>query len=73
MHKRDALRLREGDRITFGRSQWTLEMDRYGGWQEGTVLFVTPRGGIRVRNDRGGEEWVAYNHVGSVMERAPRG
>lgn len=70
MRKRDALRLQAGDRITYGHSQWTLDMDRYGGWREGVVLFVTPRGGIRVRLDNGAEDWVAYSHVGSILERA---
>lgn len=72
MHKRDALKLKEGDLITFGNSMWSAEVDREDGWREGTVLYVTPKGGIRVRVTSGREDWVPYHFVGSVLKRRRR-
>lgn len=68
MTKKDALRLRRGDHIDFGHSQWTadhLDSD----WRTGEVLAVTPRGGIRVRAYGSREpEWVPYNWVLAKIE-----
>jgi hypothetical protein len=62
MTKQKALRLRTGQRITFGDSMWTRDVHH---WRSGTVIRVTPRGGILI--DTGsGEEWVPYHHVASV-------
>lgn len=66
MNKRDALRLKAGDTLVFGHSQRTAECARESSFRNGTVLFVTPKGGIRIRNDRGVEEWVPYHHVYSA-------
>ncbi len=60
VEKREALKLRPGDRIIFGDSMWSRDLDHR--WRKGTVLFVTTRGGIRVRT-KSGEEWVPYHYV----------
>jgi hypothetical protein len=65
MNKRDALKLEHGQRVIYGDSMWIGEMLQWEGGKarQGEVLFVTPRGGIRVRNQFGREEWVPYHHV----------
>jgi hypothetical protein len=72
MHKRDALRLRAGDRIGYGHSMWTSEIDKKNSYREGVVVAVTPRGGILIKNDYGNETWVPYHHVVDVLDRIPR-
>lgn len=78
MNRREALRLKAGDKILFGEGPSSYKTDR---WWTGEVLFVTPRGGIRVRviegRSPGGwdgpgtgpgvgtERWVAYHHIHS--------
>jgi hypothetical protein len=59
MNKRDVLRLKPGQRLVYGDSMWTSEMR--GKSRQGEVLHVTPRGGIRVLNQFGFEEWVPYH------------
>jgi len=59
LRKSDALKLRPGQRICFGDSMWSRKCED---WREGTVMFVTPQGGIRARTTRG-LEWVPYHHV----------
>ncbi len=39
---------------------WSRNLDHR--WRKGTVLFVTARGGIRVRT-KSGEEWVPYHYL----------
>lgn len=73
MHKREALRLRTGDRIGYGHSMWTVEIDKKNSYSRGAVVRVTPKGGILVKaDDYGTEVWVPYHHVVDVVERAPR-
>lgn len=69
MNKRDALRLKPGDRIGFGHSMWAADIDRAGSYEVATVVHVTPRGGIKVRLG-GRERWVPYHHVWEVRRRA---
>lgn len=63
MNKRDALRLKPGQLIAWADSMWTAKSKVY---DEGTVLSVTPKGGIKVRNSSGRTEWVPYHHVCSL-------
>jgi hypothetical protein len=53
-------RLRPGDKILFGDSMWSSDLDHR--WRHGTVLFVNTRGGIRARTESG-EEWIPYHYV----------
>lgn len=62
MKKQDALRMKPGDRIRFGQSMWSERCDAEGGWREGTVVHVTPAGGIKVKTG-GGTRWVPYHHA----------
>jgi hypothetical protein len=58
MHKRVARKLKQGDIIVFGHSQWTADhADR--DWQRGVVRRVTANGGIKLMDGR----WVPYRHV----------
>jgi hypothetical protein len=63
MRLKEALRLTPGQRIGFGHSMWTRQIDRDGTYEEGEVMHVTKRGGIRIRTDDGREVWVPYHHV----------
>lgn len=72
MHKREAMHLRSGDRLGYGHSMWTANIEKENSYREGVVVRVTPRGGILVKNDFGGEIWVPYHHVVEVLERVPR-
>lgn len=76
MNKRDALRLKKGDRIAWGNSARSAVVDQYGRWRYGDVLHVTPNGGIKVQpigtiegdhlhpwKHPGKPEWVPYHHV----------
>ena len=65
MDKRSALKLNPGQRIIYGDSMWTVEIRKA---REGEVLFVTERGGIRVCNQFGDEEWVPYHHIISAPD-----
>ncbi len=69
MHKRNALRLKAGDRIGFGHSMWAADIEWADSYQVATVVHVTPRGGIKVRL-RGRERWVPYHHVWHVRRKA---
>ena len=60
MNKRDALRLRPGDRVLYGNATQT---QRSTITRTGEVRFVTARGGIRVADEKGRESWVACSHV----------
>lgn len=60
MNKRDALRLKRGDRILFGNSMWSRNVDK---WESGTVLFVTKNGGVRVACSGGIITWVPYHFI----------
>lgn len=60
MNKREALALKPGDRIKFGDHALTAASRWF---RDGTVLHVTPRGGVRVRADGGGAMWAPYHHV----------
>jgi hypothetical protein len=60
VRKSDVLKLRPGDKIRFGDSAWSRKCDH--NYEEGKVLFVTARGGVRVETDFG-ELWVPYHHV----------
>jgi hypothetical protein len=61
MNRVDAVKLLPGDRIEYaGDRQVTAEWFTV---YSGTVIEVTPRGGILIRDDRGCEVWLAYNHV----------
>jgi hypothetical protein len=60
MNKNDALKLRPGEWIMFGDSMWSAKVRT---WRRGTVITVTPRGGLRVRVEGGNMEWVHYHHV----------
>ena len=75
MRLRDALRLKRGDLIAWGHSQWTREIERVGSRETGSVITVTPRGGVRVRPDGAREPvWVPYHHViRKLTERAAAG
>ncbi len=66
MELRKALRLKKGDIIIYGHSMWSEKVDRDGAWQEGEVIHVTQRGGLKVRTSNGHTEWVPYHHVGRV-------
>lgn len=60
MRKVDALRLKYGDIIEYAnasRSEHILWV------REGQVRELTPRGGIRVRDDAGHLEWIPYHHA----------
>jgi hypothetical protein len=59
MNKRDALRLRPGDRVIFGDSMWSAKVS---GWLSGEVVFVTPKGGVKLVCG-GREQWVPYHHI----------
>ena len=76
MRLREALRLRRGDRVSFCDSGYNRSANW---WAQGEVLFVTSRGGVRVRvtdqapwfgpadySRRFGtwETWVPYHHIG---------
>ena len=65
MNQRDALKLEQGQRVIYGDSMWSSEILKA---RQGEVLFVTPRGGIRVCNQFGREEWVPYHHVISAPD-----
>lgn len=81
MRLREALRLRPGDRIDFlDHARIKYATARY----KGEVIFVTPRGGIRVRvveeepwygpakyarQFRGYETWVPYHFVIQRLNR----
>jgi hypothetical protein len=65
MNKRDALKLEPGRRVIYGDSMWTAKIRKA---REGEVLFVTPNGGIRVRNQFWQTEWVPYHHVISAPD-----
>jgi hypothetical protein len=56
MQKRDALRLKPGDWVIYGDSQWSRHVHR---WRIGRVQHVTPRGGIKLSDGT----WVGYHHV----------
>lgn len=75
MNKRDALRLKPGDEISFCDHHHTAQASQ---WWTGEVLHVTSKGGIKVRvtegradgwrgpgtgPDVGTERWVPYHHV----------
>lgn len=64
MNKRDALKLRAGDTITFGSSMWTARVAKA---ETGQVVSVTLRGGIKVRVSSGAERWVPYHHAIRVV------
>jgi hypothetical protein len=49
MRKAEALRLKSGDRIIWGHSKWIEQNVKAGSHRSGVVLFVTPNGGVRVR------------------------
>lgn len=60
MDKSSALKLKPGERIVFGNSMWPSKVRT---WQSGSVMHVTPNGGIRVKVDHGPLVWVPYHHV----------
>ena len=71
MNKRDALKLGPGDEIAWGDKMWSAQTRIM---RTGTVVRVTPAGGILVRDvyrcQRDGppmaeprEVWVPYHHV----------
>lgn len=63
MNRADALRLLPGDHLTAGNHHFSAKCTWTGG---GTVVRVTPRGGVWIDVDRwdgGGRRCVAYNHV----------
>lgn len=60
MHKREALKLKRGDRIRFGDSMWTRDCDHR--WRNGVVDRVTPAGGVLVVTAVG-TKWVPYHFV----------
>jgi hypothetical protein len=64
MRLRDALRLKRGDLIAWGHSQWTREIERVGSRETGSVITVTPRGGVRVCPDGADQpKWIPYNWI----------
>jgi hypothetical protein len=60
------LRLKRGDRITYGHSMWAENNYRSRSWRHGTVIAVTERGGIKVQDESGFKLWVPYHHVGWI-------
>jgi hypothetical protein len=56
MQKRQALRLKPGDWVIYGDSQWSQRVRR---WRIGCVRHVTRRGGIKLSDGR----WIGYHHV----------
>ena len=56
MRKTEALKLKRGDWIRYGDSNWGQRVTR---WRLGRVAHVTARGGIKL--DTG--EWVPYHYV----------
>ncbi len=69
MNKRDALKLRRGDKPLIN-NHWNSQQSNYS--VEAEVLQVTPNGGIRVRHKNGYEGWTPYNHVFRVVQRVRR-
>ena len=67
MKKSDALKLRRGDLILFGDRMHTAKCNYT---IEGEVLCVSPRGGIRIRTDGGGEQWTSYHLVQWAKRRS---
>jgi hypothetical protein len=63
MNKRDALKLKPGDRIIYGDHWQGQRVQRY---RHGQVRFVTQRGGIKLTDGR----WVPYHFVVRKQERA---
>jgi hypothetical protein len=66
MRKADVLRLKAGQYVCWadhsrgGRNRPTP----WGHIWEGEVVFVTPKGGVKVREHETGEErWIGYHHV----------
>ena len=54
MTRSEAARLRAGARVLVGEGEW---------WEHGTVVHATPRGGVLVSMDRGGQGWHPYSRV----------
>jgi hypothetical protein len=65
VRKSDVLKLKPGQTIRFGDSMWSRDCDH--NWQEGTVLWVTANGGIRVRT-KIGLKWIPYSHVLKALQ-----
>jgi len=78
MTKKDALRLRPGDRVVFGPSAQVAKC--IGLTEEGEVQHVTKKGGLLVSVMRGHEpartydepKWIRYSHVIRVSYKVPR-
>ena len=68
MKKRDALKLRPGDHVVYANSMFTQNATWMG---RGTVIRVTPKGGILLRAQSGDSEWTAY-HLVVCRETLPR-
>jgi hypothetical protein len=64
MNKRDALKLKPEDWIAFGDACDSAKVSFY---RRGQVLFVTDKGGIRVKESSGFERWVPYHFVHQGM------
>lgn len=61
MNLADAKKLKPGDRVSFGDAQHTRRCSRF---DEGVVVFVTGRGGVKLRPiGRTVERWVPYHHL----------
>lgn len=75
MDKRQALRLKPGDKIVYGHSARSIDMTWDDtGYHTGEVVLVTLNGGIKVRNIKrqrrefaeqpvSGTAWVPYHHA----------
>jgi hypothetical protein len=67
MRKAEVLRLKPGQYVCWADTNRGSSRNRptpWGNIYEGEVVFVTEKGGVRVRERKSGEErWIPYHHV----------
>jgi len=71
MNKAQVLKLKPGDIVEYGNYTRLQDIDKYEGiygYHYGTIQYVTPKGGVLIRENTGThEEWHPYSHLTRVM------